>query len=176
MKTCKLCSSEIPTTVVIEGVEHNLQRRKYCLGCSPYGSHNTHSLLLNDAGLAVHVRVGVSPSGISTCTRCQRKYVFDKTKGHQLVLCNSCVANRRRVQTKERCVQYKGGRCLVCGYSKCLRALEFHHRDRTLKEFSLGGKMSWKWERLTIELDKCDMLCSNCHREEEDSLIQVVKF
>jgi hypothetical protein len=42
--------------------------------------------------------------------------------------------------------------------------LEFHHLDPNEKDFSIGGK-SWSLERLKKEVDKCILICANCHRE-----------
>lgn len=104
---------------------------------------------------------------MQTCVRCSRQYVYNKKQGHTRTLCNSCNANRTRRARKARCVAYKGGKCERCGYSKSMRALSFHHRDRKTKEFTIAEKMVWSWERLKKELDKCDLLCANCHMEEE---------
>jgi hypothetical protein len=35
-------------------------------------------------------------------------------------------------------VEEAGGRCETCGYSRCIAALEFHHRDPAAKEFGLA--------------------------------------
>ena len=66
---------------------------------------------------------------------------------------------------KKKAVDYKGGSCKVCGYSKSLAALVFHHRDSTQKEFSISHLKSASWDSMVRELDKCDLLCSNCHSE-----------
>ena len=60
---------------------------------------------------------------------------------------------------------YKGGKCIECGYDKCPAALEFHHTDPSKKEFGIGGGYNRSWEVIKLELDKCVMLCSNCHHE-----------
>ena len=56
-----------------------------------------------------------------------------------------------------------------CGYSACLSALEFHHRDPKEKDFGISRHKYLNREetkqKLRIELDKCDLICSNCHRE-----------
>ena len=70
-----------------------------------------------------------------------------------------------RKRTKELLVEYKGGECEFCGYNKCIEALEFHHIDPTKKDFGIGDGSSRKWDSLKIELDKCLILCANCHRE-----------
>lgn len=67
---------------------------------------------------------------------------------------------------KEKCVAYLGGRCIRCGYKRCVNALEFHHRDPTTKRFAIaGGAYTRRWEAVKAELEKCDLICANCHRE-----------
>ena len=73
------------------------------------------------------------------------------------------VTNWRR-RTKKNLIDYKGGKCEKCGYDKCVDALEFHHLDPSKKDFSISGK-SWSYDRLKIEVDKCILVCSNCHKE-----------
>jgi hypothetical protein len=69
-----------------------------------------------------------------------------------------------RKRTKELLVEYKGGKCEFCGYTKCIEALEFHHIDETTKEFAISGSTK-SLENQKKEADKCYMLCANCHRE-----------
>ena len=75
----------------------------------------------------------------------------------------------RQIIFKELCVEYKGGKCEKCGYDEYFGALEFHHRDPLQKKFSIGQVKLRKFNDETIEeLDKCDMLCANCHRMEHN--------
>lgn len=69
-------------------------------------------------------------------------------------------------RTKQYLVKYKGGKCEIetCGYDKCIDALEFHHRDPNKKDFGIGGSTK-SIEKLKAEVDKCIMVCANCHRE-----------
>ena len=69
-----------------------------------------------------------------------------------------------RIKVKNKLVEYKGGKCEKCGYNRCIDALEFHHKDPNQKDFSIGGK-SWSFEKLKNEVDKCILVCANCHRE-----------
>ena len=63
-------------------------------------------------------------------------------------------------------VQYKGGQCSRCGYNKCVEALEFHHLDSSQKDFGISEKgYTRSWERVREELEKCILVCANCHRE-----------
>jgi hypothetical protein len=77
---------------------------------------------------------------------------------------------RWRQRTKIKLIQYKGGKCIVCGYNKSVpRAFVFHHRDPTKKDFNIGnGKTTRSFERLKKEADKCDLMCSRCHAEKHD--------
>lgn len=67
---------------------------------------------------------------------------------------------------KERAVAYKGGKCERCGYDKCIAALDFHHINPNDKIYAVKDLMVRKWELIQEEIDKCILLCSNCHREE----------
>ena len=66
-------------------------------------------------------------------------------------------------------VEYKGGKCVRCGYKKCVRALEFHHLDPDGKDFPVSSRGACKsWERIKEELGKCILVCANCHAEIHD--------
>lgn len=55
-----------------------------------------------------------------------------------------------------------------------MRVLSFHHRDPSEKKFIISGNHCRKWEIVREELDKCDLLCANCHMELHDELQGVV--
>ena len=70
---------------------------------------------------------------------------------------------------KQRLLKRRGGECQVCGYQKSPSALEFHHRDERRKCFNVSGNNLHKpWDLLVREADKCDVLCSVCHKEHHD--------
>lgn len=71
-----------------------------------------------------------------------------------------------RQRLKERAVEYKGGKCQICGYSKCIKAFDFHHLQPEHKDFSISRDGNCRsWDTIKPELDKCALVCSNCHRE-----------
>jgi len=90
-------------------------------------------------------------------------------KGKFRYRCKKCLVEavqRRRLKIKQKAVEYKGGKCCKCGYNKCIDALEFHHKDPLKKDFGIANKgYTRSWEKVKKELDKCDLVCSNCHKE-----------
>lgn len=82
--------------------------------------------------------------------------------------CRKCIVDavtKRRRKIKILGVKYKGGCCVRCGYNKCIDALDFHHlKDKKFNISKDGHTRSW--EKTKEELDKCILLCANCHREE----------
>lgn len=69
-------------------------------------------------------------------------------------------------------IDYKGGACQFCGYNKCQEALDFHHLDSKKKDFNISGGTK-SFERLKPEIDKCVLVCANCHREIHAGLIKI---
>lgn len=95
-------------------------------------------------GLTEHI---LQTNGSYKCRECRKDGVLDI---------------RRR--NKIRLVEYKGGKCEICGYDKCIDALELHHLNPNEKEFGIAGDTR-SLEKLKKEADKCILLCANCHRE-----------
>lgn len=74
--------------------------------------------------------------------------------------------HKRRKKIRSMAVEYKGGKCEKCGYDRCMDALEFHHTDPAQKDFSISSKgYTRSWNTVVEELNKCIMVCANCHRE-----------
>lgn len=92
-------------------------------------------------------------------------------KYYRCTKCNVEAVQARRDNLKLMAIKYMGGKCQSCGYDKCMAALEFHHKDPSEKEFGIGHKgYTRSFEKVKNELDKCVMLCANCHREEHERL------
>lgn len=82
------------------------------------------------------------------------KYAYEQIKNY-------------RQKMKLAAILYKGSKCQKCGYNDNISALEFHHENPNEKEFGISASHV-AWEKMKKELDKCILLCSNCHREEHN--------
>lgn len=93
--------------------------------------------------------------GRRQCKRCRSIYNIKFRKDR---------TRKRKIEL----IKYKGGKCEICNYDKCNAALEFHHIED--KKFSIGLTISRLSEEdyqniIFGEIDKCLLLCANCHRE-----------
>ncbi len=86
--------------------------------------------------------------------------------------CEYTAMSKRRYKIKANLIALHGSKCKRCGYDRCLKALSFHHRDRTQKSFAMCGKSVIAYKRLVEESMKCDLLCMNCHMEVEDEIFK----
>jgi hypothetical protein len=80
------------------------------------------------------------------------------------------LTSRKRQRLKRRSkldrIQLNQG-CQRCGYDSNARALQFHHRSREEKAFSVSSayiNTEVSWDETKDEIKKCDVLCANCHR------------
>ena len=93
---------------------------------------------------------------------------YVKDDKYTYVWCRSC-ANKKTIQWQQQrkieAVNYKGGKCTKCGYNKYPCALDFHHLDPSKKDFCISKRKNCSIEILKPELDKCILLCRNCHAE-----------
>lgn len=87
--------------------------------------------------------------------------------------CADCVLKERRHSAKRirgrkrRIVEYLGGQCSRCGFkSEHLCVYDCHHRETEEKDFGIAQLIKYRvtWDELVVELDKCELLCANCHR------------
>lgn len=160
MPLCKKCGKTFSVRIKLNEKVRHLGKRKYCLDCSPFGSRNTRKLEIT------------YPEQLKViCKICLRPFIYNKKKNHRKNMCGSCAVIQWRRRTKQKAVDYKGGKCTLCGYSKCLRNLTFHHLNPSEKSFQICCTLGW--ERIKKELDKCILVCCRCHGEIEEGLIVI---
>jgi NAD-dependent dihydropyrimidine dehydrogenase PreA subunit len=109
-----------------------------------------------------------------TCGRCGAAKPVDqfyrkaRKSGGWLRYCKPCFnaySIERFRQRKRDAVAYLGGQCADCGLVFPVAVFEFHHRDPRAKELTFTKLRGRAWKTITTELDKCDLLCANCHRK-----------
>lgn len=167
MPQCRICDAPFPNHVWIDGKLRNLSNRKFCLSCSPFGRHNTR----NSEAMQM-------PAGMRRCPQCRQVLLLDqfyrrRNNKHASVYCRACtntVTIARQQKLKRLAVAYKGGKCQNCGYDRYIGSLEFHHMDPEAKDFDVANCKLTSFNRVRPELDKCVLLCANCHREEHARL------
>lgn len=104
------------------------------------------------------------------CARCGEKF-YPKKQAKTRRYCYDCIPEDFAVADTRKAIkkwglEYKGHSCQCCGYDACTEALEFHHVDETTKSFNLSDhNIKLDWPIIKKELDKCIVVCANCHRE-----------
>jgi hypothetical protein len=152
MKYCKQCNDKIPYRLIIDGKIRNTQNRKFCIKCSPFGSHNTKASL----------------------TQIAHKPLINNKRPYKEWSEDAKNENRARIYwrgryRKKQLVELKGGKCQNCGYNRCLGVLTFHHINPKTKTMNLTTKVmqTESWKKILEEVKQCELLCFNCHMEKE---------
>ena len=113
---------------------------------------------------------------IKICEICNAKF---ETTSLSRIYCYECsgsstrseISTRKHQKTilrrsmKLQAIKLLGGKCCICGYDKCVDALEFHHLNPLEKDFKVGSGNIMSWKDYKKEVLKCILVCSNCHKE-----------
>lgn len=108
----------------------------------------------------------------STCQYCEKDFVYQATSGKPRKACFDCIPKGHKPSTaeikrliKDKAVRRKGSKSAVCGGRYPNAVYDFHHLVPGEKDFHLGDKnATTKWETIEKELEKCILVCANCHR------------
>lgn len=162
-KICAKCGDSFAINVWIDGARKNLQTRRYCLKCSPFGSHNTRR-----AGEKRRNEL----KGI-VCCKCGKTLSDSQQKGR---VCWNCYYAKRSAARLDAAYEIVGNACWRCRYTRGAAGrsvLDFHHVDPKEKSFNLDCRhiINMSSARVMAELKKCILLCANCHREVHAGLI-----
>jgi hypothetical protein len=169
MPICQKCNTHFPNRLRINGKIRMLNKRKFCISCSGFNQHNTSQHPTIDEGKKV-------------CPKCLSLLSLDnfykRQNGQPMSHCKNCSrkqTSERQRKLKTECIYYKGGKCAFCGYAKCQAALEFHHVNSEIKEFGINMLKRTKFnDSIKKELDKCLLVCANCHREIHSGFVKIV--
>jgi transposase len=117
---------------------------------------------------------GLAEATLTCPTHGRGEHVRDTRGYFRCRRCRQEAVVRRRRRVKAILVEEAGGCCRLCGYDRCVAALQFHHLDPTTKEFGVAANgMARSIERLRAEVRKCVLLCSNCHAEVESGFASI---
>lgn len=110
-----------------------------------------------------------------TCILCGKEFIANIPNRQYCYECSpqglssADTLRYKKRKLKHILIEAKGGKCQVCGYDKCEGALQFHHRNPKEKEFTLStvnlNDSNFSLSKMLEEIDKCDLLCANCHAE-----------
>ncbi len=126
---------------------------------------------------------------LRTCVVCKQSkeeseyYRYSSKNQHSLMLrCKECHKERqqlfrrvnkdhynkqgtdRRTEQKLRAINLLGGKCYDCGISYPPCVYDFHHTNPLEKDGFVGSFLHRSWDKVIDEINKCVLLCSNCHR------------
>lgn len=82
-------------------------------------------------------------------------------------ICFNKENDKRRIALKDKAIIYKGSSCVRCGlkFPEAPQFLfDFHHIDPSTKNKEWTSIRKHGWKRIKEEIDKCVLVCSNCHR------------
>lgn len=147
-KICELCGEEFKT--------YTRSRRFCCRSCSEQWQKQN---LAND------------PTGENKrCKKCgtmQQVEAFRSKGNRRQPYCKPCMdiyQSERWIRKKVMAINYLGGKCVDCGFRGHPAAFDFHHEDGAIKEAEWSVLRRRSWNKIQKELDKCTLVCSNCHR------------
>lgn len=112
---------------------------------------------------------------LKICEICNEKF---ETNSYSRIYCYKCSGEstrndnltRKHQKTilrrsmKLQAIKLLGNKCSICGYDRCIDALEFHHKNPSEKEFKLGSGNTMSWKEYKFEAMKCVLVCSNRHK------------
>lgn len=104
---------------------------------------------------------------METCKLCHKK--FKDYQKRCRARCGSCNTKIRRFRAKAAAIKLLGGKCTKCGWHGNQAAMQFHHKDPKKKDFIIGNVANKSWDSLKLEMQKCILLCANCHMIEHSS-------
>jgi transposase-like protein len=123
----------------------------------------------NGVGRRSGIRGRKLPVAVGVCRRHgETEFVLEGRGAYRCKRCRSEAVARRRRRIKKLLVEQAGGECVLCGYNKCISALEFHHLDPKSKSFGLAQHGATRaLQEVRREAEKCLLVCANCHAEIE---------
>jgi len=106
------------------------------------------------------------------CTKCGEQKQLNQfykrsSRGTYHAECKSCYIERNTSNIRKKkimAIEYLGNKCFDCNHQYHPAVYDFHHLDESTKEAEWKDIQNKSFEKIKLELDKCVLLCSNCHR------------
>lgn len=158
-----------------QDIEMSKKIKRVCWRCECDCGCGTEKTLRTDALKQITVG-GCNNMAMLTSKKCLKcgKDFFPKKQAKTRKYCYDCMPEENNIEKKTSIrnnikkwsIEYKGGKCQCCNYKTCNEALEFHHINPEEKDFNISDRdIKLDWNLLKKELDKCILVCANCHRE-----------
>jgi len=124
----------------------------YCKGCQQDKGEENFYLYTQKNGTI---------SRRKTCNKCRSRQIM-KTDAYKRA---HEKAKKKSQDKKIEIVELFGNKCYVCKQTFPPCVFDFHHKNSTEKEHNIASLLRFRdHDQLETELNKCIMLCSNCHR------------
>ena len=179
MPCCRLCAAHFPNWVSIDGKPRNLKNRKYCLECSPWGSHNTRQLESSPSPRTVPPGPWCEALQPKRCPRCgvekpSSGFYLQSDGRRSFSWCRECNNRHRIARFREdrylALAHYGRGdiRCRCCGESNVeFLALDHVNNDGGEHRRAIGkkgGNSFYAWLRKTgYTYEHLVVACHNCN-------------
>jgi len=101
----------------------------------------------------------------SFCRSCRREYdrLFHRNRTTEQLERKLLLQRERLLENRKKLYEYFSEHpCEICGETR-IPCLQFHHLDKDNKLFTISSNMSKSWKSIKKEIDKCTVLCANCH-------------
>ncbi len=169
MKECGVCGQWKPIGEYKKARKHYTSRCKSCL--KVYAGNYRKMPEVKQSAAEYVIKYRTNPINRAKINAKTREY----RKGARAKEVRNTTRKAWTLREKQKAVIYKGGKCEICGYDRCLAAMDFHHKNPLEKDgYGTGAlKSHWTFERNKPEVDKCVLVCVRCHREIHGGIITI---
>lgn len=168
-KSWNLIKQEISKCVILCGICHRITTSNYGLCLRIVNNYENDKTMVSNSffddkkQLQEERLKGKRKSKETICPGCGNLNIYRNT------LCPTCRGRLRRYRSKQKAVNYLGGKCNRCGWSGNSECFDFHHPNPD-KEFTIGQRSNKSFENIKQELDKTELVCVRCHRKEHSNM------
>ena len=100
----------------------------------------------------------------------------DNFYGNKKSICSKChnqYTIKKGQEKRNTAIDYLGGKCVICGFSKWKCSLHIHHLDKKKKDPNFKSMRGWSWTKIKKEIKGCVILCGICHPAVHQGFIEL---